>query len=103
MTCRVVRTYCLTILARFLTDTHPIDLPNVHVPLSHVLSASISDTVVDVNVLEKGQSGLKLRKLSGFLQTDTAETRSSANDWVQAALSAAYTGASRAIHVAYHK
>jgi hypothetical protein len=97
------RTYILPYYFVSLSDTHLIDLPNVRVPLSHVLSASISDKVVDVNVLEKGHSGLKLIKLSGFLQTDNAKTRSSANDWVQAAMSAAYTGASRAIHVAYHK
>ena len=92
-------TYCPTTLSHFLTGSHPIDPPDVHIPLSHVLSADISDSVVDVNVLGKDPSGLKLMKLSGSFQADNAETRSSANDWVQAVMSAAYTGASRAIHI----
>ena len=95
--------YCPTTFSHSLTCTHPIDSLDVHVPLSHVLSAGISDSVVDVNVLAKGRSGFQIVKLSESFQADNAEIRSSVNDWVQAAMSAAYTGASRAIHTIHHK
>jgi hypothetical protein len=90
-------------LSRVLTETHPICSPDVHVPLSHVLSVDVSDSVVDAYVLENTRSGLKLVKLSGSFQGDNAEESSAANDWVQGVMSAAYPGALRATHTAYHK
>jgi hypothetical protein len=96
-------TFCSPTLPRLLTDIYPVVLPDVHVPLSHVLSAGISDSVVDVHVLEKSRVGLKLVKLSGSFQGDNAQARTSANDWVQAVMSAAYTGAWKVTHTSYHK
>ena len=49
-TCRVVRAHIAITLSHFLTDTHPLIYPT---SMSHVLSAGISDSVVDVNVLGK--------------------------------------------------
>jgi len=94
-----------TSLSRVLTDTHPTGIcsPGVHVPLSHVLSVGVSDSVVDAHVLENTYNGLKLVKLSGSFQGDDAEASSAANVWVQGAMSAAYPGALRATHTAYHK
>jgi hypothetical protein len=94
--------YSIT-LSHFLTHTCPIDSPDVHVPLSHVLSVAISDSVVDAHVLEKSHSGLNLVKLSGSLQGDNAEASSTANEWVQGAMNAAYSGAWGSMHTAYHK
>jgi hypothetical protein len=82
-------------LPRVLIDTHPLCSLDVQVPLSHVLSVDVSDSVVDAHVLENTHSGLKLVKLSGSFQGDNAEASSAANDWVQDAMSAAYPGALR--------
>jgi hypothetical protein len=90
-------------LRHFLTDAHPKDSPDVHVPLSHVISVAISNSVVDTHVLKKSHGGLELVQLSGSFQGDNEEGRSSTNDWVQAAMSAAYTGVWRTIRTAYHK
>ena len=95
--------YHTTTLSRVFTDTHPLCSPGVHVPLSHVLSVDVSDSVVDAHVLENTRSGLKLVKLSGSFQGDNAEASSAANVWAQSAMSAAYSGASRVTHTAYHK
>jgi len=94
--------YSIT-LSHFPTHSHPIDSPDVHVPLSHVLSVGISDSVVEAHVLEKSHSVLKLVKLSGSLQGDNAEASSAANEWVQGAMNAAYSGAWGFTHIAYHK
>lgn len=88
-------TYHTASLSRVVTDTHPICSPDVQVPLSHVLSVDVSDSVVDAHVLENTRNGLNLVKLSGSFQGDNAEASSAANDWVQGAMSAAYPGALR--------
>jgi hypothetical protein len=72
-------------------DTRPIGSSRVHVPLTHVLSVDMSGSAVDAHVLVRKGRCLKLVNVSAFLGDNSAE-RSSAKDWVQDVMTAAYSG-----------
>jgi hypothetical protein len=66
--------------------------PDVHVPLSHVLSVDVSGSVLDAHVLVRSRRHLDIVKISGKFQEDDSEASSAAKDWVQGAMTAAYSG-----------
>lgn len=72
--------------------THPAGSSHVHVPLTHVLSVDMSDSAVDAHVLVRKSQRLKLVKVSGSFQEDNSEASSTAKDWVQEVMTAAYSG-----------
>jgi hypothetical protein len=72
--------------------THPAGSSHVHVPLTHVLSVDMSGSAVDAHVLVRKSQRLKLVKVSGSFQGDNSEASSTAKDWVQEVMTAAYSG-----------
>jgi hypothetical protein len=72
--------------------THPVGSSRVHVPLTHVLSVDMSGSAVDAHVLVRKGSCLKLVNVSGSILGDNSAERSSAKDWVQDVMTAAYSG-----------
>ncbi|KAF8478556.1 ATP-NAD kinase-like domain-containing protein [Russula ochroleuca] len=66
--------------------------PDVHVPLSHVLSVDVSGSVVDAHVLVRNRGHLDVVNISGNFQEDDSEASSAAKDWVQGVMTAAYSG-----------
>lgn len=75
-----------------LMYTRPVGSSCVHVPLTHVLSVDMSGSAVDAHVLVRKGQRLKLVNVSGSFQGDNSEELSSAKDWVQDAMTAAYLG-----------
>lgn len=67
---------------------------DVQVPLSHVLSASVSGSVVDAHILVRNRRRLDIVNVSGSFQEDDSEATSTAEDWVRGVMTAAYSGAS---------
>lgn len=82
----------LTASSHFLMYTHPAGSSDVHVPLTHVLSVDISGSAVNAHVLVRKSGSLKLVNVSGSFQEDNSEASSSAKDWVQDVMTAAYSG-----------
>ena len=72
--------------------THPTGSSRVHAPLTHVLSVDISGSAVNAHVLVRKGHCLKLVNVSGSFQGDSTEARSSAENWVQDVMTAAYSG-----------
>ena len=82
----------LTTSSHFLTYTHSAASSHVHVPLTHVLSVDISGSAVNAHVLVRNRHCLELVNVSGSFQEDNSEASSSAKDWVQDVMTAAYSG-----------
>jgi hypothetical protein len=80
-------------LSHFLIHTHTAGSPDVHVPLTHVLSVDVSGSVVDAHILVRNRQRLNLVKFSGSLQGDGSEASTVAKDWAQDVMTAAYSGA----------
>lgn len=72
--------------------THTAGSSHVHVPLTHVLSVDMSGSTVDAHVLVRNRHRLELVNVSGSFQGDNTEASSSAKDWVQDVMTAAYSG-----------
>ena len=60
--------------------------------MSHVLSASVSGSVVDAHILIRNSRRSDIVHISGSFQEDDSETSSAAEDWVQGLMTAAYSG-----------
>jgi len=82
----------LSLLRLTVSCTHSAVASDVHVPLTHVLSVDISGSVVDAHVLVRMPHGLKLVNVSRSFQADNSEASSTANEWVQGVMTAAYSG-----------
>lgn len=65
---------------------------HVHVPLTHVLSVDMSGSAIDAHVLVRNRHRFKLVNVSGSFQEDDSEASSSAKDWAQDIMTAAYSG-----------
>lgn len=72
--------------------THPAGSSHFRVPLTHVLSVDMSGSVVDAHILVRNRHHLKLVNVSGSFQGNNSEASSSAKDWVQEVMTAAYSG-----------
>jgi hypothetical protein len=75
-----------------LPHVHPAGSSHVHVPLTHVLSVDMTGSAVDARILVRIRHSLKLVNVSGSFQGDNSEASSSAKDWVQDVMTAAYSG-----------
>ena len=82
----------LSLLLTSSCTTHSAGSSHVHVPLTHVLSVDMSGSAVDAHVLVRNRHCLELVKVSGSFQGDNSEASSSAKDWVQDVMAAAYSG-----------
>ena len=72
-----------------------IDRLKLDVPLSRVLWVGISGPVIDVHLLVKDRGPFKLKTVSASCQVDDPNALSTASNWVQNAMTAAYGGALR--------
>ena len=72
-----------------------IDQLTLEVPLSRVLWVGISGPVIDVHLLVKDQGPFKLTTVSASFKGDDPNALSTASNWVQNAMTAAYGGALR--------
>jgi hypothetical protein len=72
--------------------THSAGSSHFRVPLTHVLSVDMSGSAVDAHILVRNRHTLKLVNVSGSFQGNNSEASSSAKDWVQEVMTAAYSG-----------
>jgi hypothetical protein len=84
---------CASFSTTFVSLLNSAASPDVHVPLSHVLSVDVSGSVVDAHVLVRNRGHLDVVNISGNFQEDDSEASSAAKDWVQGVMTAAYSGA----------
>jgi hypothetical protein len=80
---------------------HSVDQLKLNVPLSRVLWVGISGLVINVNLLVKNRGSFKLTTVSASFKKDDPNALSTASNWVQNAMTAAYAGAIR-VHFISH-
>jgi sphingosine kinase len=68
------------------------DQLRLNVPLSRVLWVGISGLVINVNLLVKNRGSFKLTTVSASFKKDDPNALSTASNWVQNAMTAAYAG-----------